>query len=114
MSQVPRLYFYPFLCKLGLKMTVKINYLLQFQTIYHAKLSYQIKLYFTATKNTRVTACPIWEVLDAPYCSLGVSDRGLFWKIIVCMVVFGDFICAEHTSEQGFSPLLQELLPKNV
>ena len=68
MSQVPSLYFCPFLCKLGLKMTVKINYLLQFQTIYHTKLSYQTKFYFTAAKNTRVKAFPIWEVLNAPYC----------------------------------------------
>ena len=44
---------------------------------------------------------------------LGGSDRGYFWKIIVCIEVFGDFICAEHTSEQGFSSSLQELLPKN-
>ena len=68
MSQVPCLYFYPFLFKLGLKMTVKINYLLQFQIIYHAKLSYYTEFYFTATKNTRVTASPIWEVLDATHC----------------------------------------------
>ena len=64
----PDLCFYPFLCKLGLKMIVKINYLLQFQTIYYAKLFYHTKFYFTATKNTKVTAFPIWEVLDAPYC----------------------------------------------
>ena len=50
-------------------MIVKINYWLQFQAICRAKLSYHTKFYFTTIKNTRVTASPIWEVLDAPYCT---------------------------------------------
>ena len=54
-----------------------------------------------------------WTIDDGALWNLGGSDRGYFWKIIVCIEVFGDFICAEHTSEQGFSSSLQELLPKN-
>ena len=82
MNQVPYFYFYLFLCKLGLKMIVKINYLLQFQTIYHAKLSYHTKFYFTATKNTRVTASPIWEVLDATHCT-PFQKKNFFQKLLL-------------------------------
>ena len=37
--------------------------------MYHAKKYDQPKNYFSTVKNTRFTASPVLEVLDAPYCS---------------------------------------------
>ena len=50
-------------------MTFRIGRSLQCQTIYHAKIPYQPKNYFSTMKNTRFRASPVLEVLDAPYCS---------------------------------------------
>ena len=50
-------------------MTFRIGHSLQCQTIYHAKIPYQPKNYFSTMKNIRFTASPVLEVLDAPYCT---------------------------------------------
>ena len=50
-------------------MSFRIGYFCQCQTIYHAKIYYQPKNYFPSIKNTRFTASPVLEVLDAPYCT---------------------------------------------
>ena len=50
-------------------MTFRIRHFHQCQTIYHEKIHYQPKNYFSAIKNTRFTASPVLEVLEAPYCS---------------------------------------------
>ena len=49
-------------------MTFRNGYFCQCQTIYHAKIHYQPKNYFPSIQNTRFTASPVLEVLDAPYC----------------------------------------------
>ena len=50
-------------------MNFRFGHLIQCQTIYHAKIPYQPKNYFSTIKNTRYTAFPVLEILDAPYCT---------------------------------------------
>ena len=47
----------------------RIRHFYQCQTIYHGKLHYLSKNYFTTIKNIKFTAFPILEVIDAPYCT---------------------------------------------
>ena len=54
-------------------MTFRIRHFFQCQTIYHAKIHYQLKNDFFTIKNARFTASPVFEVLDAPYCMYYVA-----------------------------------------